>query len=125
MNYCRLFRISAPCLAPKKKPATGKGEAGGAESFGVGADHIFNIFQNEEDVKLLPDAAYPEWLWSLADPQKSYAELESMFVHGKEIEKATLGDYRRFLRLNRKLTIKLNNKRLQKRISNQEVKLVN
>lgn len=121
-----LFRFSVPSLAPKKKPGAGKGDASAApETFAPGADHIFNIFQNSEDQKLLPDSAYPDWLWNLADPQKTYAELEGMFVHGKDIEKATLGDYRRFLRLNRKLVIKLNNKRLQKRLSNQEVKLVN
>jgi large subunit ribosomal protein L54 len=125
-SFGSVLRRSPVSLAPKKKGGGGKGDAGSApETFAPGSDHIFNIFQNAEDPKVLPDSAYPDWLWSLADRQKSYSELESMFVYGKDIEKATLGDYRRFLRFNRKLVIKLNNKRLQKRLSNQEIKLVN
>ena len=121
-----LFRSSNVAFAPKKKGGGAKSDGSAAqESFASGADHVFNIFQNSEDVKLQPDSAYPEWLWSLTEPQKTYAQLEGMFVHGRDIDAATLGDYRRFLRFNRKLVIKLNNKRLQKRLSNHEVKLVN
>ena len=123
----RLFPFLSPLrLAPKKKPGakTDSGPAS-AESFAPGADHIFNIFSGSEDQKLLPDDQYPDWLWDLDKPQKTYGELEATFVYGRNIESANVFDYRRFQRHHRKLIIKLNNKRLQKRLNNQEVKLVN
>ncbi len=71
-----------------------------------------------------PDDKYPAWLWDLDKPQKTYCEMEAMFVYGQNIEQATLFDYRRFLRHHRKILIKLNNKRLAKRGS-PESKLLN
>ena len=122
-----IFEMCRPLLAPKKKPGKsdgGPGGSGGQETLAFGADHVFNIYNGEQDVKPGPDTQYPKWLWSLTEPQKTYGELESVFVYGRGIEKATLGDYRRFRRQHRKLQIKLNNKRLEKRLHNQETKLI-
>ncbi|CAE7301470.1 unnamed protein product [Symbiodinium sp. CCMP2456] len=41
-------------------------------------------------------------------------DLTLMFVHGIDIEEATLSDYQRFLRLHRKMIIKINNLRLKR-----------
>ena len=121
-----LFRFSSALRAPKKKGAAKGSDASKAsETFAPGADHIFNIFTDTTDTKRLEDDAYPKWLFELSKPQATYGELESKFVYGKNIDCATLGEYRRFQRHHRKLLIKLNNKRLQKRINNQESKLVN
>ena len=119
-----LLRFSRYCLAPKKKPTKG-GDAAPAEKLAPGLDHVFNIYTNCEDQKILPDSEYPSWLFDLGKPQKTFGEMESMFVYGKDIETATLNDYRRFLRHTRKITIKLNNRRLAKRPTTFETKLVN
>lgn len=90
--------------APVEAPTGGDPESG----------HIFNIFAGVPDLKVSGDEMYPKWLWSLAEPAKSYADLASTFIYGKDIESATEYDYRRFLRQHRKLVIKVNNSRLQK-----------
>jgi hypothetical protein len=66
---------------------------------------------------------YPDWLWKLAEPPKTYSELSSMFIYGQNIENATENDYRRFLRQHRKLVIKVNNSRLKKSKSPSEAKI--
>lgn len=116
--------VCQPRFAPKKKPGKST-EAAVTEKHAPGLDHIFNIFSGLDDVKIQPDESYPDWLWELEKPQKSYGEMEATFVYGKDIESATLHDYRRFLRHHRKLVIKLNNKRLERRGSPIEAKLVN
>lgn len=114
-------KAAAPSPAKKSKAKGGVGEtekAGDGES-----SHVFNIFAGVPDPQLQPDDAYPEWLWKLADPPKSYAQLSSMFIYGSGIETATENDYRRFLRQHRKLVIKMNNSRLQKSKSPTENKI--
>ena len=118
------LRVSLARLAPKKKPGKST-DAAVAEKHAPGLDHIYNIFAGLEDVKVQPDDKYPAWLWELEKPQKTYGEVEATFVYGKDIENATLYDYRRFLRHHRKLRIKLNNKRLERRGSPVESKLIN
>lgn len=77
--------------------------------------HVFNIYNTiNEDHKILPDEAYPKWLWELEKPMKSYGELALMFLYGKNIDSATAQDYHRFRRLHNKNLIKLNNLRLKK-----------
>ena len=119
-----LLRLSGYCLAPKKKPTKG-GEAAPTEKVAPGLDHVFNIYAGCEDEKILADSEYPPWLFNLGEPRKTFGEMEAMFVYGKDIEKATLYDYRRFLRHTRKITIKLNNRRLAKRPNTFESKLIN
>jgi len=117
------LRLSLRCLPPKKRP-TGTGEAA-PEKHAPGLDHIFNIFAGADDPKVLEDDKYPAWLFDLEKPQKTFGEMEAMFVYGQGIEEATLADYRRFLRHSRKIVIKLNNKRLAKRPGPVETKLLN
>ncbi|GIX65337.1 mitochondrial ribosomal protein L37, putative [Babesia caballi] len=44
---------------------------------------------------MLPDEAYPAWLWELDKPDKTYGELVQMFVYGRGIEDAKMRDYNR------------------------------
>jgi hypothetical protein len=124
--------ISSLLRGPKKAaaPAGGKKAKGGKQAGGDGdqggdseSGHVFNIFAGVPDPQLQPDEAYPSWLWQLAEPPKTYAQLSSMFVYGVGIENATENDYRRFLRQHRKLVIKVNNSRLQKSKSPVENKI--
>jgi len=118
------LRLTRFCLAPKKKPTKG-GETVTVEKSAPGLDHVFNIYAGGEDQKILPDHKYPAWLFELDKPQKTFGEMEAMFVYGNDIENATLHDYRRFLRHTRKISIKLNNRKLAKRPATFETKLVN
>ncbi|CAD7935741.1 unnamed protein product [Amoebophrya sp. A25] len=109
-----LFHPSKPLLGPKKK---GGKDAGGKEEkkpIAPGAGDVFNIFANVPDVQLKDDACYPDWLWTLNEPGPTYGELSLMFIYGHKIEDANLYLYRRFLRMHRKLCIKVNNLRLKK-----------
>ncbi|CAE7247017.1 unnamed protein product [Symbiodinium microadriaticum] len=75
---------------------------------------VFNIYADRPDEEIKPDSWYPKWLWNLETPPKHYGDLTLMFVHGIDIEEATLSDYQRFLRLHRKMIIKINNLRLKR-----------
>eukprot|EP00386_Alphamonas_edax_P006461 GDKI01020900.1.p1 GENE.GDKI01020900.1~~GDKI01020900.1.p1 ORF type:complete len:172 (-),score=21.34 GDKI01020900.1:763-1278(-) len=102
--------------APKAKGGAKKPDAGaGAEKTGPpGANHIFNIFAEKQDPKVLPDEFYPKWLWHLALPVETYGELALKFVYGQGIETADLRQYRRFRRMHNRYLIKLNNMRTKK-----------
>ena len=114
-------KAAAPAGAKKAK---GKGGPTDGDNAGdAEGGHIFNIFAGILDPQLQSDDMYPDWLWKLADPPKSYAELSSMFIYGAGIENATENDYRRFLRQHRKLVIKVNNSRLKKSKSPSENKI--
>ncbi|CAD7964040.1 unnamed protein product [Amoebophrya sp. A120] len=108
-----LFSPSPILLGPKKKNAGG-GKDAGQQTVAPGAGDVFNIFANVPDVQLQPDEAYPKWLWDVEKPQPTYGELSLMFIYGQNIEAATLPLYNRFLRMHRKLCIKVNNLRLKK-----------
>jgi large subunit ribosomal protein L54 len=109
-----LTRGPKKAAAPAKK-GKGKGVSPDTDQSADGeSGHVFNIFAGVPDPTLQPDDMYPKWLWSLADPPKTYSELSSMFIYGTGIEDATEHDYRRFLRQHRKLVIKMNNSRLKK-----------
>eukprot|EP00931_Biecheleriopsis_adriatica_P048122 TRINITY_DN27798_c0_g1_i1.p1 TRINITY_DN27798_c0_g1~~TRINITY_DN27798_c0_g1_i1.p1 ORF type:complete len:143 (-),score=37.56 TRINITY_DN27798_c0_g1_i1:11-439(-) len=107
---------SAPRLGPKKAKAGAKGAApaAAAPSGPAGSGQIFNIYAEREDEQIKPDSWYPKWLWQLETRPKNYGELTMMFVHGVDIEEATLSDYQRFLRQHRKMVIKINNLRLKR-----------
>ncbi|KEP64724.1 UNVERIFIED_CONTAM: ribosomal protein L37 [Hammondia hammondi] len=115
-----LLRLSCPRLSPKKKGAAAaaaqktqtKGPAAGSGP--AGADHVFNIFKDLPDHKILEDKDYPAWLFTLDKPEKTYGELAMTFLYGVGIEDATLDEYLRFTRLHTKNLIKLNNMRLKK-----------
>ncbi|ORM41430.1 uncharacterized protein BXIN_2452 [Babesia sp. Xinjiang] len=114
----RSLQTSACLLAPKQK---GKKDAGSSQRVTAAApdtaadEHLFNIYAGiPEDHTILPDEAYPKWLWDLDKPDKTYGELMKMFVYGHDIETARMCDYKRFRRLHNRALIKLNNLRLQK-----------
>jgi large subunit ribosomal protein L54 len=108
---------------PAKK-GKGKGAAVDSDQSGdLESSHIFNIFAGVPDPTVQDDSFYPKWLWSLADPPKTYSELSSTFIYGVNIESASEIDYKRFLRQHRKLVIKLNNARLKKSKSPPEDKI--
>uniref|UniRef100_A0A0G4GSG9 Large ribosomal subunit protein mL54 n=1 Tax=Chromera velia CCMP2878 TaxID=1169474 RepID=A0A0G4GSG9_9ALVE len=81
----------------------------------AGSNHIFNIFAEQEDHRILPDEFYPKWLYNLALPEKRYGELCQNFIHGKDIKNVTQREYRRFRKHHTRYLIKLNNMRLMKR----------
>mmetsp|Transcript_146550 Transcript_146550/g.207840 ORF Transcript_146550/g.207840 Transcript_146550/m.207840 type:complete len:143 (-) Transcript_146550:94-522(-) len=113
----RGFLSSAFRLGPKKaaKGASKAPAAAAAASAGPsGASQVFNIYADRPDEEIKPDSWYPKWLWNLETPPKHYGDLTLMFVHGIDIEEATLSDYQRFLRLHRKMIIKINNLRLKR-----------
>ncbi|GBE61942.1 mitochondrial ribosomal protein, putative [Babesia ovata] len=114
----RQLHTGCICYAPKQKGKKGAADtqrvtAAAADS--AGDEHLFNIYAGiPEDHVMLPDEAYPSWLWQLDKPDKTYGELLQMFVYGKGIEDAQMRDYNRFRRLHNRHLIKLNNIRLQK-----------
>eukprot|EP00930_Biecheleria_cincta_P079334 TRINITY_DN67129_c0_g1_i1.p1 TRINITY_DN67129_c0_g1~~TRINITY_DN67129_c0_g1_i1.p1 ORF type:complete len:148 (-),score=35.40 TRINITY_DN67129_c0_g1_i1:102-545(-) len=111
------LRPSVPRLGPKKAKAAGKAAPGAGTavpSGPPGAGQLFNIYAERDDEKIMPDSHYPSWLWNLDTPPKNYGELTMMFVHGVDIEEATMSDYQRFLRQHRKMVIKINNLRLKR-----------
>ncbi|SBT35309.1 mitochondrial ribosomal protein L37, putative [Plasmodium ovale wallikeri] len=117
--FVRTLFLSRGQLAPKAKPGKkgqAKKEAGSTTTTENSEKvHIFNIYNTvDKDHDILPDSAYPKWLWKLEKPLKSYGELALMFLYGKNIESATAEDYHRFGRLHNKNLIKLNNMRLKK-----------
>ncbi|CAJ1387517.1 unnamed protein product [Effrenium voratum] len=110
MRHCDLLLLLSPSLG---KAAKGKA-APAAPAGPAGSGQVFNIFSERPDEEIKPDSWYPDWLWRLETPPKHYGDLTLMFVHGVNIEEATLSDYTRFLRLHRKMVIKINNLRLKR-----------
>ncbi|KAK2198456.1 hypothetical protein BdWA1_001471 [Babesia duncani] len=108
------IRTSVGHFAPKvksQKDAT----APARPTSTVESEHLFNIYAAiPQDHEMLPDEAYPKWLWELDKPEKTYGELALMFIYGMNIEDAQYRDYRRFRRLHNRLLIKQNNARLCK-----------
>ncbi|SCM21062.1 mitochondrial ribosomal protein L37, putative [Plasmodium chabaudi chabaudi] len=116
--FKRSIFVSKWNLAPKVKPGKKGQDKKATETDSTESTekvHIFNIYNTvDKDHDILPDDAYPKWLWSLEKPLKSYGELALMFLYGKNVENATAQDYHRFRRLHNKNIIKLNNMRLKK-----------
>ena len=92
--FSQLLAASSPRRGPKQKGGK-KGGGGGASAqqqtgagsgaaVPPGADHVFNIYSTiKEDHVLLPEECYPDWLWELEKPEKSYGELAMMFLYGQ------------------------------------------
>ena len=71
-----------------------------------------NIKKGGEDPTLKPDADYPDWLWTLASPEKSLGELEKEVEAAKltgELDVMAVGDIKRLVKLRRRAKIKANN----------------
>ncbi|KAI4838357.1 ribosomal protein L37 [Plasmodium brasilianum] len=110
--------LSNYSLAPKVKSGKkgqDKKDSGSNKTESSEKVHVFNIYNSvDKDHEILPDHAYPKWLWKLEKPLKTYGELALMFLYGKDVENSTAQDYYRFRRLHNKNLIKLNNLRLKK-----------
>ncbi|SOS79274.1 mitochondrial ribosomal protein L37,putative [Plasmodium sp. gorilla clade G1] len=110
----RTIFVSKRSLAPKVKPGKKGQDKKDTTSGSTTESSEKLIFLIYTILLMLPDHAYPKWLWKLEKPLKSYGELALMFLYGKDIENATAQDYHRFRRLHNKNLIKLNNLRLKK-----------
>eukprot|EP00300_Choanocystis_sp_HF-7_P029071 c35388_g1_i1.p1 GENE.c35388_g1_i1~~c35388_g1_i1.p1 ORF type:complete len:134 (+),score=19.93 c35388_g1_i1:46-447(+) len=65
--------------------------------------------------QLKPDGEYPEWLWTLADPEPNLEELKKMIVeagHPKYVDTDLLA---RYVKLHNRNVIKTNNSRSAKK----------
>ncbi|KAF4651600.1 hypothetical protein FOZ61_008472 [Perkinsus olseni] len=115
-RFCRPL-TQAMVRGPKKKKGGGSAaSAQEAAPVDPAENQYFNIYTaRSEDEKILADEHYPKWLWGLEQPAPGYGELSLMFVHGVNIENATMYHYHRFLRKHRVLVIKHNNIRLKKK----------
>ncbi len=114
-----ILSMSALRFAPKKKAkGGGKDDGGGGASAAPkdpGAYHLYNIFAERQDpVIQADDSCYPKWLFQAEKPAPGYGELSLMFIYGHNIEDANLYLYMRFLKMHRKLQIKMNNLKLKK-----------
>lgn len=115
--FPRWLHTASARLAPKKgkKGASESQKITEASSDKGDDEHLFNIYASiPQDHVMLPDEAYPKWLWDLDKPDKTYGQLLQMFVYGKGIQEAQMKDYNRFRRLHNRALIKMNNIRLQK-----------
>ncbi|XP_043725175.1 uncharacterized protein LOC122671797 isoform X2 [Telopea speciosissima] len=63
-----------------------------------------NILKNEADSKIMPDFAYPDWLWHLLDKQTALSELRR-----KNVESLPYEELKRFVKLDNRAQIKDNN----------------
>lgn len=79
MNTLKLLRSNrSPCnniLINYTRGAKRKGEK---KEAGMLSEHILNVYKNEEDVIILPDEFYPEWVRDLSRPKM---KLEEFFAH--------------------------------------------
>lgn len=67
-----------------------------------------------EDVKIMEDEAYPEWLYKIAEPQPSLTDLRAIVGNGEGLFELDGPGRARYLRLERRDRIKSNNKRSSK-----------
>ena len=67
-----------------------------------------------EDVKLLPDEAYPDWLWDIGKPQPSLEDLREVVKDGEGLFELSGAERVRYLRLERREDIRAANKKKSK-----------
>ena len=80
-----------------------------------------NILKDGKDPELMPDDQYPDWLWTILDPEKGNIAMKTLGELEKELEAAkkadvdlkydvmAIKDVKRLLRLRRRAKIKANN----------------
>lgn len=61
--------------------------------------------KDQEEVKILPDEEYPEWLWSIKDP--TLKELNKKME--ENFDEVTMDDLQRLMKLERRKRIRENN----------------
>ena len=96
---------------------------GGASTGSMSTTHCtgLNILKDGEDPELMPDDQYPNWLWTILDPEKGNIAMKTLGELEKELEAAkkadvdlkydvmAIKDVKRLLRLRRRAKIKANN----------------
>lgn len=102
---------------------------GGASTGSMSTTHCtgLNILKDGKDPELMPDDQYPDWLWTILDPEKGNIAMKTLGELEKELEAAkkadvdlkydvmAIKDVKRLLRLRRRAKIKANNARRAKR----------
>ena len=96
---------------------------GGASTGSMSTTHCtgLNILKDGKDPELMPDDQYPNWLWTILDPEKGNIAMKTLGELEKELEAAkkadvdlkydvmAIKDVKRLLRLRRRAKIKANN----------------
>lgn len=96
---------------------------GGASTGSMSTTHCtgLNILKDGKDPELMPDDQYPDWLWTILDPEKGNIAMKTLGELEKEMEAAmkadvdlkydvmAIKDVKRLLRLRRRAKIKANN----------------
>ena len=96
---------------------------GGASAGSMSTTHCtgLNILKDGKDPELMPDDQYPDWLWTILDPEKGNIAMKTLGELEKELEAAkkadvdlkydvmAIKDVKRLLRLRRRAKIKANN----------------
>ena len=96
---------------------------GGASTGSMSTTHCtgLNILKDGKDPELMPDDQYPDWLWTILDPEKGNIAMKTWGELEKELEAAkkvdvdlkydvmAIKDVKRLLRLRRRAKIKANN----------------
>ena len=96
---------------------------GGASTGSMSTTHCtgLNILKDGKDPELMPDDQYPDWLWTILDPEKGNIAMKTLGELEKEQEAAkkadvdlkydvmAIKDVKRLLRLRRRAKIKANN----------------
>lgn len=96
---------------------------GGASTGSMSTTHCtgLNILKDGKDPEFMPDDQYPDWLWTMLDPEKGNIAMKTLGELEKELEAAkkadvdlkydvmAIKDVKRLLRLRRRAKIKANN----------------
>ena len=96
---------------------------GGASTGSMSTTHCtgLNILKDGKEPELMPDDQYPDWLWTILDPEKGNIAMKTLGELEKELEAAkkadvdlkydvmAIKDVKRLLRLRRRAKIKANN----------------
>ena len=96
---------------------------GGASTGSMSTTHCtgLNILKDGKDPEFMPDDQYPDWLWTILDPEKGNIAMKTLGELEKELEAAkkadvdlkydvmAIKDVKRLLRLRRRAKIKANN----------------
>ena len=105
----------------KAKAADAGDEASSSSSLSTTHCTGLNILKDGKDPELMPDDQYPDWLWTLLDPEKGTIAMKTLGELEKELEaakkadvdltydKMDIKDIKRLVRLRRRAKIKLNN----------------
>ena len=117
--YAKAKTKAAPAAAKKEEP-----KATSAPTHAAG----INFKKTGSDPEFGPDESYPDWLWTLLEPRKTFRQLENEVAAAKAMHEQSLADgkgprydimdvkdIQRLLKLRRRVKIKENNDRRKKK----------